>query len=157
MYIYIYTCTYTCLTDKVCVSMSPFTRSLKIFFFPLLNNHLSRHWFWVSLRRNRIRRWSHKICVFLVTLGYPKIWGIRRWVLNVIIINNVSLLPLLFLPPWSQVFERKKTGLKIDLSGLRPGLRYRSRGPLWPKTRSWPVFFCTPWPETLPVRGFSYD
>ncbi len=48
-------------------------------------------WLWVSLGRNNICWCSLKLGVFLVSFGDPELWGIRWWVLHVIILNNVSL------------------------------------------------------------------
>jgi len=47
----------------------------------------------------------------------------------------------------------------ISLTGQWSGLRSQVQvsGTPWPKTWTWPPFFLTPWPETLPVRGFSWD
>ncbi len=57
---------------------------------PLFHNRKFRHCLRMFLRRRSIWQYSHKLGVFLVSLRHPETWGIRRWVLHVIIINNVS-------------------------------------------------------------------
>jgi hypothetical protein len=54
----------------------------KIFekFCSLLHNRKFRHWLRAFLRRRSIWQCSHKLGVFLVSLGRPELWGICQWV-----------------------------------------------------------------------------
>jgi hypothetical protein len=115
---------------------------------------MSRHWLRVSLGPNIIHRYSLKLGVFLVSLGYPETW---ESVGESSMSSSSIMCPcssgeesLSVLPPRVMVTtrERTKTGLKIDLSGLRSQVQVS--GTPWPKT--WPDLCFSGHPDLRPYR-----
>jgi hypothetical protein len=114
MDIYIERDTYTYTYDwrSLCLHTTP--HQIFEFFSPHFEQWLFRNGLQVFLRRKIMCQCSLKLGVFLVSFGHPELWGIRRWVRRVIILQFLKNI-LIEKQFHSQLFEVIGVSFKISL------------------------------------------